>query len=605
MDVKDFLGEENTLGIDIWDKKYRFDGESFDEFLERITNGNEEVKKLIVEKKFLYAGRVLANRGLYKHGIKVTYSNCYTTDRPDDNLESIYKIDYNLAKTFAYGGGQGVDISNLSPKGARIRNAAKTTSGAVSFMDQFARTCARISQNGRRGALMIMMDCNHPDIEEFISIKGDLDKIVSANISVRIDDEFMKKVENDLPHTLRFERKETGEVIEKVVNAKQLFWRLAKMNWRTAEPGILYWDRINSWTLLSEHDNFEFAATNPCAEQPLPANGSCILSSLNLGAFVLDPFTTNARFDFDSFEKAVDVVTREMNVILDEGLPLHPLQEQRDSVAKWRQIGTGIMGLADMYIKMGVKYGSQTSLAIANRIGKVMVQRALLTSALLAKESGPYLGCQKEAILESPFFKKHATKEIIDLVSKHGLRNSQLLTVAPTGSISTMANFSGGLEPLFATEFIRTTKSLHGQDVSYKVYSAIVKECMDAYGVDEIPDHVVTSRNLNYKQRIKMQATWQEYIDAAISSTINLPQETTVEEVFDIYLQAWKNGLKGVTVYRSGCEREGILTVEKDEDEMRVTNDDHNCPECGSELIPVLGCFECPNCGWGKCDIQK
>lgn len=161
--------------------------------------------------------------------------------------------------------GCGVDVSAISPNGARINNAAKYTSGVVSFMEQFAHTTARISQKGRRGALMISIDSNHPDLEEFISVKGDLNKIVSANISIRIDDDFMNKVENNLPHILRFERKETGDVIEKEVNARQLFWRLAKMNWRTAEPGLLYWDRIKSWSLLSEHKNFEFAGVNPCA----------------------------------------------------------------------------------------------------------------------------------------------------------------------------------------------------------------------------------------------------------------------------------------------------------------------------------------------------
>ena len=265
MRVEEFLGSENKIGVDIWEKKYRFEGETFDGWVDRITNGNEAVKKLILEKKFIPAGRILANRGLQKYGIKVTYSNCYVITPPEDSLEGIYETDYKTARTLSYGGGTGIDVSKLSPNGARVNNAAKTTSGVVSFMEQFAHTTARISQNGRRGALMLSIDVSHPDIEDFISVKGDLNKIVSANISIRIDDEFMKKVENNEDHTLSFTRKETGEVIEKVVNAKQLFWRLAKMNWRTAEPGILFWDRISNWTLLSEHEDFEFAGVNPCA----------------------------------------------------------------------------------------------------------------------------------------------------------------------------------------------------------------------------------------------------------------------------------------------------------------------------------------------------
>lgn len=264
MEIRDYVGQDYDLGVDIWEKKYRFNGETFEEFLDRITNGNEEVKQRIKEKKFTYAGRILANRGLHKHGIKVTYSNCFVSDRPKDSLESIYEVDYQLARTLSYGGGFGIDVSNISPNGAVIRNAAKTTSGAISFMEQYAHTTARISQAGRRGALMLSLDVNHPDIEDFITVKGDLDKIVSANISIRLDSEFMNKVINDLPHVLRFEREETGEVIEKTVSAKQLFWRLAKMNWRTAEPGILFWDNVNHWTLLKDSKDFEFAGVNPC-----------------------------------------------------------------------------------------------------------------------------------------------------------------------------------------------------------------------------------------------------------------------------------------------------------------------------------------------------
>jgi len=265
MNVKDFLGESNTLGIDIWEKKYRFENESFEEFLDRITGSNPDMKRLVLAKKFIYAGRILANRGLQDKGIKVTYSNCYVITPPEDSIESIYETDYKLARTYSMGGGCGVDISKLSPNGARVRNAAKTTSGVVSFMEQFSSTTLRIAQNGRRGALMLSIDCNHPDLEEFISVKGDLSKIVGANISIRIDDDFMNKVVNDLPHTLSFTRPETGQVIEKTVSAKQLFWRLAKMNWRTAEPGILFWDRIKSHTLLHKSKDFEFAGVNPCA----------------------------------------------------------------------------------------------------------------------------------------------------------------------------------------------------------------------------------------------------------------------------------------------------------------------------------------------------
>lgn len=340
-------------------------------------------------------------------------------------------------------------------------------------------------------------------------------------------------------------------------------------------------------------------------EEPLPAGGSCLLSSINLSAFVVEPFKKHAYFDFVEFRRAIDLIIREMNVLLDEGLPLHPLQEQRDSVAKWRQIGLGIMGLADMFIKLDLTYGSYASRAMAERVAKIMTQQALLTSAQLAKEHGMYPGCNIEELMRSEFYQTHKTREIDELVSKYGLRNSQLLTIAPTGTISTMLGISGGIEPIFATKFIRTTKTLHGQDTSYTVYTQIVKECMDAYGLDKEPDHIVTAMDLDPDNRIKMQAMWQKYIDAAISSTINLPNETTPEQVFDIYVSAWKHGLKGLTVYRAGCEREGILAVAQDEEEMKVTHTDNLCQECGAELVMSGGCSECHNCGWSKCEIKS
>ena len=614
MDVKEWLGEENVIGKDIWEKKYRYNNESFDEWLDRISNGNEEIRKLIVEKKFIFAGRILANRGLQNRGLKVTYSNCYVMTPPEDNLESIYDADYRLARTYSYGGGCGLDLSKLAPNGSRVRNAAKSTSGILSWMEQYSATTLRIAQNGRRGALMLSLDINHPDVEAFINVKSDLSKVTGANISLRIDDDFMWKVMNDLPHVLSFTRHETGEVIERTVSAKALFEKLAEMNWRTAEPGILFWDNISNWNLLSETEGFSYAGTNPCAEEPLPAGGSCLLSSINLSEFVKEPFTLDAYFDYEDFVKVVHASVREMNRILDEGLPLHPLQEQRDAVRDWRQIGLGIMGLADMFIKMNVTYGSEESLQLVHKIGQMMARESIIESAMLAKKYGMFPKCSPSAIMKTEYYKNIADGMLDFYVGQYGLRNSQLLTIAPTGSISTMLNVSGGVEPLFATEFYRTTKSLHGEDYTYKVYAGIVNESQKAQEWDELPDFIVTSHNLNSNQRIEMQAAWQKYIDAAISSTINLPKETTKQEVFDIYVNAWKNGLKGCTIYRAGGEREGILVVEGNADMPDIKNkgvaevedhhhDDHLCPLCGAELYASEGCFKCSNCEYSKCEL--
>ena len=264
MDVREWLGKDNELGVNIWENKYQHNNETFDEWLDRVTDNNDEYKRLIVEKKFLPAGRILSNRGLYKEGVKVTYSNCYVIPPPEDNIESIFDTAKSLARTFSYGGGVGIDISKLAPRGAKVNNTAKETSGSVSFMDLYSMVTGLIGQNGRRGALMISIDCNHPDLEEFIELKTDLDKVTKANISVRITKEFMDAVKNNAEYTLSFTREETGEKIEKVVNAKDVFRKLCVANWDFAEPGILFWDAIEEWNLLSNNDEFKYAGVNPC-----------------------------------------------------------------------------------------------------------------------------------------------------------------------------------------------------------------------------------------------------------------------------------------------------------------------------------------------------
>ena len=265
MYVEEWLGKDNQLGIDIWNRKYRNGEETFDEWLDRVSAEDEQVKELIRDKKFLFGGRILANRGLAKEGRKISYSNCYVVSKPNDDLESIFDTATKLARTYSYGGGCGVDISNLSPKGARIHNAAKETSGAVSFMDLYSLVTELIGQNGRRGALMISIDCKHPDVLDFIRIKTDLNKVTKANISVRISKEFMQAVKAGTEFALQFTREATGEKITRIVDAREMFRLIAKTNWDYAEPGALFWDRITSWNLLANTKEFEFAGTNPLA----------------------------------------------------------------------------------------------------------------------------------------------------------------------------------------------------------------------------------------------------------------------------------------------------------------------------------------------------
>ena len=560
----------STLQNDIWEKKYCYENENLSDFFCRIAGRNAAAKELIASKKFMPGGRILASRGLGNEGRKITYSNCYVIAPPQDNIESIFECASKLARTYSYGGGCGIDISNLAPVGARINNAAKETTGSISFMDLYSLVTDLIGQSGRRGALMISMDCKHPDLEQFIDVKSNLDKVTKANVSIRFSDDFMAAAEAGNEWTLSYTRDESGQLIERVVNARELLSKLAYNNWDMAEPGALFWDKIKNWSLLSDDHNFEYAGVNPCAEEPLPAGGSCLLGSLNLAEFVKNPFEKSAYFDMDEFKQAVETSIGFLNEILEEGLPLHPLAEQRESVANWRQIGLGIMGLGDCLIKLGVRYGSEDAVAMCDEIGFNMANTAICASAMLAKEFGSYPMFNQEAVFKSAYFNANTTPETRKAVQEHGLRNSQLLTIAPTGSISTMLGISGGIEPIYNISYTRKTESLHGEDRYYKVFTPIVQEFMDQTGHDEeseLPPYFTTAMTLGYKERIEMQAAWQKHIDASISSTVNVPCEFSVEQVEDLYLLAWKKGLKGVTIYRDGCRRTGILTSKAAEEE--------------------------------------
>lgn len=610
------------LQRDIYEKKYKYDSETFDDFLTRVSGGNEYIKKAIRDKRFMPAGRILAGRGLDKIGRKITLSNCYVMPKVEDSIEDIFDTAKYLARTYSFGGGCGLTLSKLRPKGAKVNNAAATTTGTVSFMDLFSLVTGLIGMRGRRGALMLNLDVNHPDIEEFIDVKNDLSKVTYANISVNIDDNFMKAVKNDEEYELYFKVEASGEEISRKIRAKELFRKLAKNNWRMAEPGILYQDKINRWHLMSEDESFEYAGVNPCAEEPLPAFGSCNLSSINLGEFVLRPFTEEASIDWPRLQRAVREGVVYLNDILDDNMRLHPLPQQREMSERLRQIGLGLMGAADLFIKMGIRYGSDESIALIHEIGHMLINEALCESARLAEKDGPFPDYKAEAVLASSFLQANATEETLELIKKHGLRNSQLLTIAPTGSISTLIGCSNGLEPLFQIAYTRKSESLHHEDTYYKVFTPIVREYMQINNIDEeaeLPDFIVTTSTLDYKDRIRVQAAWQEYIDASISSTVNVPNDFTINQVEDLYMYAWENGLKGITIYRDGCERSGILITEKKVDrisridqlreeinelaEEELGENPDVCPMCGGPMQHSGGCAECQDCGFSPCSV--
>lgn len=731
MELKNWL--DTQLGQDIWTRKYQNGDETFDQWLDRVSNGDDAVKDLILSKKFIFGGRILASRGITDR--KVTYSNCYVLPPVGDSIEDIYDTNKYLARTFSYGGGCGIDISQLRPKGSPVNNAALTTTGAVSFMETFNNTSQTIGQKGRRGALMISMDVNHAEIEDFINAKTQNKKLEECNISVRTDDLFMTRV------------------IAGDGNANELMYKLAENNWNWGEPGMLFWDNINKETLLSEYiknGEFEFAGVNPClvgdtliqtiegakpiknlvgtqpyvycmndegkliikqaskvwktrenaelveidfnrgklictpdhkiftrnrgwvkavdlqpkdklnglgfskgneidevikltsknfivksvtklnytadvydmtvdsvhnfvanniivhncAEEPLPAGGSCLLGSLNLAEFVKDPFGKRPAFDIPSFKQAVKVAIRALNQVLDEGLPLHPLQIQRDSVAKWRQIGLGIMGFGDMLIKMRIPYGSDRCSNLIATIGMALCNTGLQESALLAKELGTFEAYNPDYILNSFYLQSKIKEgviyeETIDLIKAHGLRNSQLFTIAPTGSIGTMFGVSTGVEPIYDVNgFARTTKSLNAEDKVYMEYPNIVQRAIEADDIDMLnnkPAYLIGAKDLDFMSRVKTQADWQVWIDASISSTLNLPKESPVEDVFKAYIAAHELGCKGLTVFRDGCKKEGILKGVAKEEKPEPTQlnaidtDINHCIAFGSKLQTGCG----------------
>lgn len=616
------------LQSSILNKKYNYkQQETSDMWLDRVSGGNEVIRRRILKKEFLFGGRILSNRMLDKlYGKKVTYSNCYVLKPPSDSIwdedsdDTIWATSGKMARTYSVGGGVGISLRNIRPRGTEVNNNARTTTGAVSFMPLYSLTTKTIGQEGRRGALMLSIPSSHPDLEEFIDVKAfNEDAIDGANISIEVDDRFMIAVKRQELYRLHFTVEATGEVIEKYVEAKAMYKKIIKNNLDWAEPGMLYWDNIEKWHLMSHHPRFKYVGTNPCAEEPLPAGGSCLLGSINLSEFVRNPFKWNATFDYEAYIEAIHDAVIALNEVLDEGLELHPLKEQRQSVKELRQIGLGVMGIADMLIMLGMTYGDSLSLNLCDTLGAILSNVAMQRSALIAKEKGTFDWYDWDYISQSDYFKEIANDETKALVAEHGLRNSQILCIAPTGSLSTMFGISGGIEPFFSFGYNRTTKSLHGHDVTYWVDEPIVEKYRAATGdTGNLPDYFVTAQDgLHWKDRINMQSVWQRYIDASISSTINLPNNATAEDTEDLYMYAWEMKLKGCTIYRDGCKRGGILTLEAkpteqeqeeeqgmetDSETVKATGFFSTCPDCGgSEMWHIDGCVTCKDCGYSPC----
>ena len=573
MTIEEWLGEDNILGIDIWRNKYRENDESFDEWLDRVSGGDYELKMLILEQKFLFGGRTLSNRGTNKKG---SFSNCYSRGFVEDNLEDLMQANTDIAKTFKAQGGQGISLSKIRPKGCDINGGQFKSDGIIPFMEIYNRTTQSISQGGsRKGALIMSLDIWHKEAEDFIKIKSEnAERINKANLSLEIDDKFMECVHDYYAHGLervvKVEKEYEGNKIEYEVTPIKLYKLMMQKAYDWAEPGCIFTDRFRNYNLMQFCDDYQIETCNPCGEQPLPKHGACNLGSLNLSKFVKYPFEKAAYFDFKDFRRAVKIAVEALDTVVDENVKNHPLKEQAEMAKNYRNIGLGIMGLHDALIKMGYTYGSDHSLNIIHDIMYTMFDEAVKTSANLAAKKGTF-PAYNENVLKSEILISRVEEETLELVEKYGLRNCSLISIAPTGSIGSLLDVSTGCEPFYDFSYIRKTESLNGEEPKYyKVDSGIVKEYRKITKTKDepLPEYFITASQIHWKDRIAIQSIMQNYVDTAISSTINLPKETTLAEIEALYLEAWLSGLKGVTIYRDGCKREGILSKE----EKRKTN---------------------------------
>jgi ribonucleoside-diphosphate reductase alpha chain len=607
-----FRGDE--LATNVWMTKYALRDKSGD-FMEETPNDMHQrlAKEFArIETKFETSGlsydeiydlfkdfKYIVPQGSPMYGIGNDYvnaslSNCVVVASPSDNVSSIIDSGKELANLFKRRCGVGLDISNLRPENAPVNNAAGTTTGAWSFADFYSYVCRMIGQNGRRGALMISIDVRHPDVERFVTMKSDLTKVTGANISVKITDEFMKAVEADDDYVLRYPiNGNRTPAFTKTIKARDLWEKIIESATRTAEPGLLMWDNITK-TLPADayrDEGFQTLTTNPCGEIPLSAYDSCRLISINLKSFVEDPFTEKAEFNFKLFKEVVkkamrlsdDLVELEiekLNKIM-EGCDTDDEKELWNNLlracTKGRRTGLGTHGLADAIACLNHAYDSPRALRIIDQIYESLKINAYTESVQLAQERGAFPVFDWDTEQNNSYI-ANLPNFLRDKISRFGRRNISILTNAPTGSVSIMSQTSSGLEPVFRNWYIRRRKLSHNEGAltadfvdelgdrwtEYKVYHHNVEEFMRQVETQTIPGFFVTSDQIDWDNRIDVQATIQKHIDHSISSTINLPKGTEPSVVGDLYKRAWEKGLKGVTVYVDGS-RTGVLITEKTE----------------------------------------
>ena len=571
---------DNEISQGILREKYYHKGETNPEqFMDRVSSIFDDdlrprVRGYLEEASFCPAGRALYAAGS-KGKFKVSLSNCYILPSPKDDLESIFKSNYEIARIFSYGGGIGINISGLRPKGSEVRNVARTSTGAVSFMKIFNVTGEVISQNGRRGAMMVGLNCDHPDIYEFLHIKQNEEKLSSMNISILFTDEFMEAVKNDTDYTLRYHVESTGENIERVIRARDFFMEFCETQWDWGDPGALFSDRLNDYHLLAGYPEYKIEITNPCGEFGGNAYNACNLASINLYSMIDDKFSDEPKLNEEKFRQTVYDGIAALDEIVSYGYDIQPLDENRTCIDDWRSLGLGLFGVADALVAMKLKYGSEKANAFMGEVMKMMLLTALRSSCDRAKKLGTFGKYRWEATKQSPVMDlvKELDPELYEDIHQHGLRNGTLLAIAPTGTISLlMGSYSGGCEPLYKISYERTTHKMEDVHGSFRVYAHSVKDLLEYHNLplnltdEEIIERfpwIVESHEVPFDDRVKLQAVMQKYVDNSISSTVNLKHDATPEDIFQIYMDAWESGCKGITAFRDGCRRGNILGVDE------------------------------------------
>lgn len=657
-----FNGDQ--MAEDVWKGKYAMSGEkSPDDMHNRMAEEFAKIEQKypnpITKEKIFEAFsnfKYIVPQGSIMYGLgrnlPISLSNCFVIDSAKDSYGGILHTDQQQVQLMKRRGGVGHDISNLRPSGTSVNNSAESSTGAVSFMERFSNSTRETAQNGRRGALMLSIDINHPDVEQFATVKSDLNKVTGANISIKLNDEFMKAVENDKDYILRFpceqpvlegyEPEEYNTLVEipeggvylKKVKAKELWNTITEQARNNAEPGLMFWDNVMNMSPDGVYDEYRPISSNPCGEQFLQAYDSCRLMCLNLYSFVENPFTKDAYINYDKLyemsymqqklmDDLVDLEIEYINKIISkiENDPetieikkseLDLWKKIKDTASNGRRTGSGITALGDMLAALGIKYGSNDSKKIINNVMKHKLNAELSCQVDMAEERGcfvkydPFLEFNIE-LTEDGFskitsgkndFYDYILKEFPDLVTSMislGRRNISWSTIAPTGSVSILCQTTSGCEPIFMPFYMRRKKinpndenaqidfvddsgdSWQEYPVLHQKFEQWCNMNFDYQGGENIsekeyyekafkksPWYESTANDINWKDRLEIQSILQKNTTNAISSTLNLPEETTVEEVKNIYEFGHKNGLKGVTIYRDGS-RSGVLVKEKDE----------------------------------------